>query len=141
MHTSLFVPDASVILKWVFDSPNEPDGDKALELLDKWLAGTCVILLPKLWIFECGNVLGLKNPAHAREIMKILISYRFAECELTSTLASVTLQFMRDCKTTFYDAVYHAVAQEYRGTLITADISYYRKACSKGCIMLLKELF
>jgi predicted nucleic acid-binding protein len=138
--SSLFVPDASVILKWAFESPDEPDGDKALELLNRWLAGTCDFILPKLWAFECGNVLGLKNPVHAEEIMGILIGYRFTECELTKNLSSVTLQLMWDCKITFYDAVYHAVAQEYRGTLITADAAYYRKAGMKGRIMMLDEL-
>jgi predicted nucleic acid-binding protein len=138
--SSLFVPDASVILKWAFDSPDEPDGDKALVLLNKWLAGTCDFILPKLWAFECGNVLGLKNPVHAEAIMEILIGYRFAECELTKNLSFATLQLMRDCKTTFYDTVYHAVALAYRGTLITADAAYYRKAGMKGCIMMIEEL-
>ena len=138
--SSLFVLDASVILKWAFDSQDEPDGDKALELLHRWVAGTCDIILPKLWAFECGNVLGMKNPVHAKEIIEILIGYRFVECELTAALSFVALQLMHDCKTTFYDAVYHAVAQQYGGTLITADAAYYRKACMKGRIMLLEEL-
>jgi predicted nucleic acid-binding protein len=137
--SSLFVPDASVILKWAFNSPDEADGDNALDLLNRWLMGSCDFILPKLWAFECGNVLGLKNPVNAGEIMEILLGYRFVECELTNAISSATLQIMLDCKVTFYDAVYHAVAHEHRGTLITADASYYRKACAKGRIMMLDE--
>jgi len=137
--SSLFVPDASVILKWAFSSPDEQDGDKALDLLNRWLSGACDFILPKLWAFECGNVLGLKNSANAREIMEIFLGYRFAECELTDAISAVTLQIMLDCKVTFYDAVYHAVAQERQGTLITADAAYYRKAHAKGRIMMLEE--
>lgn len=137
--SSLFVPDASVMLRWAFNSADEQDGDKALDLLDRWLAGACDFILPKLWAFECGNVLGLKNPDNAREIMEIFLGYRFAESELTDAISSATLQIMLDCKVTFYDAVYHAVALEHRGTLITADAAYYRKAHAKGRIMMLDE--
>ena len=137
---SLFVPDALVILKWAFDSPDEQNGDKALDLLNLWLGGACDFILPKLWAFECGNVLGLKNSDNARAIMEIFLGYHFIECELTDTISATTLEIMLDCKVTFYDAVYHAVALEYRGTLITADAAYYRKSQTKGHIMMLEEL-
>jgi predicted nucleic acid-binding protein len=137
--SSLFVPDASVILKWAFNSPDEEDADKALDFLGRWLDGKCEFIVPKLWAFECGNVLGLKNPGNAEEIMGILLGYRFTECELNQAVASAALQIMRDCKVTFYDAVYHAVALEHGGTLITADAVYQQKARAKGRIMMLQE--
>jgi predicted nucleic acid-binding protein len=139
--SALFVPDASVILKWAFNTPDEKDGDKAIDLLNQWLEGGCQFLLPKLWAFECGNILGLKNPRNAKEIMDIFLGYRFPECELTEIISTRTLQIMRDCRVTFYDAVYHAVAQENKGILVTADVLYYRQAQSKGRIMLLEELW
>jgi len=137
--TPLFVPDASVILKWAFQSPDEQDGDKALDLLGRWLAGSCSIILPSLWVYECGNVLGLKAPDSAAEIMDIFIGYRFDECPLSSAIASATLQIMKDCRVTFYDAVYHAVALNISATLVTADAAYFRKAGRLGAILMLED--
>ena len=136
----LFVPDASVILKWVFRSPDEQDGDKALDLLNMWLAGNCAFILPSLWVYECGNVLGLKVPDIANEIMDIFLDYRFDESPMTSQLSTATLRIMEDCKVTFYDAVYHSVALDKNATLITADVAYYRKANQLGNIILLENL-
>jgi predicted nucleic acid-binding protein len=136
---SLFVPDASVIMKWAFRSQDEQDGDKALALLNLWLAGNCSIVLPGLWVYECGNVLGLKAPENAKEIMDIFLEYRFDECPMTIILSAATLQIMKDCKVTFYDAAYHAVALDKNATLITADVVYYRKASQLGNIMLLEN--
>jgi predicted nucleic acid-binding protein len=136
---SLFVPDTSVLIKWAFNSPDEQNSDKALELLTHWLAGSCAFVLPGLWVYECGNVLGLKAADSAKEIMEILIDYRFDECSMTSRLSAATLQIMKDCKVTFYDAVYHAVAIDKNATLITADVAYYRKAKQLGNIILLEN--
>ena len=137
---SLFVPDASVILKWVLNTPEEENADKALDLLNLWVAGSCEFLLPKLWLFECGNVLGLKAPDVAAEIVNVLLGYQFRECEIDDALAAVTLRLMKECRVTFFDAVYHAVALEHRGTLVTADAAYCRKAQAKGNIIMLDEL-
>ncbi|OGR29104.1 MAG: hypothetical protein A2X83_03995 [Desulfuromonadales bacterium GWD2_54_10] len=137
---SLFVPDASVILKWAFRSPDEQDCDKALDLLTLWLAGNCSLVLPSLWVYECGNVLGLKAPDSAKEIMDIFLDYRFDESPMTSQLSTATLRIMEDCKVTFYDAVYHSVALDKNATLITADVAYYRKANQLGNIILLENL-
>jgi predicted nucleic acid-binding protein len=100
----LFVPDASIILKWVL-SENANDQDKALSLLHGWLNQECAFILPSLWMYEVGNVLGLKMKVH-RGI-------------------------------TFYDAVYHAVAVQESGTLVTADKTYFDKMQSKGGIVLI----
>ena len=136
---SLFVPDASVIMKWAFRSPDEQYGDKALDLLNLWLAGSCSFVLPGLWVYECGNVLGLKAPENAKEIMDIFLEYRFDECPMTQKLSAATLRIMNDCKVTFYDAVYHAVALDKNATLITADVAYYRRASQLGNILLLEN--
>lgn len=137
---ALFVPDASVILKWAFRSPDEQDGDKALALLNRWLAGNCAFVLPGLWVYECGNVLGLKVPAFAKEILDIFLDYRFDECPITSAVTSLTLQIMQKHTVTFYDAVYHGVALATNATLVTADSAYYRKTHQQGNIVLLEKL-
>lgn len=134
-----FVPDASVMLKWAFRSSDEKEGDKALELLNLWLAGGCKFILPGLWVYECGNVLGLKAADTAQEILEIFLGYCFEECAMSASIAATTFRIMRECKVTYYDAAYHAVALEKGASLITADNAYYQKALSQGSIFLLEE--
>ncbi len=135
----MYVPDASVILKWAFQSPDEQDGDNALVLLERWLAGSCSFILPSLWIYECGNVLGLKAPDKAAAVMDIFIGYRFDECHVSTAVAAKTFELMRDYKVAFYDAVYHVVALNNNATLITADAAYYKKTKKLGHIIMLED--
>ena len=139
MDMPVIVTDASVILKWAFRSPDEQDRDKALALLNFWLAGKGEIVLPKLWAFEVGNVLSLKNPQFAQDIMGLLIDYRFSEHETTAELCRETLKIAKQYRVTFYDAVYHAVALLRKGTLITTDKAYYRKAGQAGHVVMLED--
>lgn len=125
--TEIFVPDASVLLKWAFNSPDEGDRDNAIGLLNAWVDGKVGIMLPKLWSFEVGNVLMLKNPELAYEIMEIFLGYNFTECNTTPELCKETFKLMKKYRVTFYDAVYHAVAITEKGTLLTADEVYYKK--------------
>ena len=138
--SNLYVPDASVILKWVFDTPEEADRDAALMLLDSWVAGECEFVLPSLWLYEVGNIIGRNIPGKAAEVMELLIDYRIAEAPVTAAIAGQTLAVMADCGVTFYDAVYHAIALERRGTLVTADAAYMKKAGKLGHAVLLAEL-
>jgi predicted nucleic acid-binding protein len=133
---SLIVPDASVILKWVLPD-DEPEQEKALLLLNRWIEDKFRILLPPLWLFEVGNVLGLKRPETAHLILQNLLDYEFEECEMSVTLCNRTLQIMKECKTSFYDTVYHALAIQEEGLFVTADEVYFRKAKEKKHIQLL----
>ncbi len=42
----IVVPDASVLLKWSFNEPDEADRDKTLSFLNAWLDGKVEIILP-----------------------------------------------------------------------------------------------
>ena len=137
---NIYVPDASVILKWVFDTPEEGDRDAALMLLNSWVAGECEFVLPSLWLYEVGNIVGRNIPAKAAEVMELLIEYRIAEVPVTSAIVNRTLAIMSKSRVTFYDAVYHAVALERRGTLVTADAAYMKKAGKLEHAVLLSEL-
>jgi predicted nucleic acid-binding protein len=140
MFTSnLYIPDASVILKWVFDTPEEPDRGIALALLTSWVAGECEFVLPALWLYEVGNVIGRNVPDRAADFMALLIDYRIAEAPITPSIAGSTLTIMSDCRVTFYDAVYHAIALERRGTLVTADAAYLKRAGKLGRAVLLAD--
>lgn len=134
-----YVPDASVLLKWAFTSPGEEDSDKALDFLHAWLEGRIDIHLPQLWCFEVGNVVMMKNPEAASEIMTIFLGYQFNEVRNSTELCTQTFSLMKKHKVTFYDAVYHAAAILTNGILITADEAYCKKAGNSGHVMRLKD--
>lgn len=78
----IIVPDASVILKWVLEKSSEPDQVQARWLQEAILTDQVEIRLPTLWRFEVGNVLGLKLPTLATELLSMLLAYDFEEVSL-----------------------------------------------------------
>ena len=136
---NVVVPDASVLLKWGLNPSGEDDQEQAALLQNEWLDGRIALLLPRIWAFEVGNVLARKKPAHAEKLMEIFLGYRLPEEETTPELCRVTFRLMKACQVTFYDAVYHAVALLRKGVLVTADEGYFRKAGSKGRVVLLRD--
>ena len=131
------VPDASVILKWVLRG-DEPEREKALSILSGWLEGRYEIILPALWFFEAGNIISRREPELAGDILKRLLDFEFAEAEINGPLLKISLEIVRDCNVTFYDAAYHAVAIREKGTFVTADREYFKRAKGKGHVQLLE---
>lgn len=127
MNKRVFVPDASVLLKWAFAAENEQDRDPALQLLDAWLGDSAGIIVPRLWSFEVANVLKRKKPEAADAIMDIFLGYEFPEAETTRELCRTAFDLMERYSVTFYDAAYHAVAVLSGGTMLTADERYVAK--------------
>jgi predicted nucleic acid-binding protein len=132
----ILVPDASVLLKWVLESDDEQDRDRALEIREAWLSGRCAIMLPSLWFFEVGNILGMKQPGLAAQLMQRLTGYRF-EQESPEAIYEKAFELMKTFKVTFYDAAYHAVAIKRSGMMITADDAYYQKTSRVGHVAVL----
>ena len=83
----IVVPDASVILKWVLEKEDEPGYSQALKLQEALLAEEIEIRMPTLWRYEVGNVLGMKKPRMAVELMSALLAYEFDEVPLGSEYA------------------------------------------------------
>lgn len=138
MAGPVFVPDASVLLKWVLRSTDEGGTDQALALRAAWLADTCELLVPTLWVFEVGDILGQKHPRLAHEMLQAMIELGLHE-EAPGTHVDAALGLMRDYHVTFYDAAYHALAMHHGATMVTADKAYVRKAGRAGHVMLLSE--
>ena len=136
--TSVVVPDASVLLKWILRSTDEPGRDQALELKEAWLNDACDIVVPTLWVFEVGNVLGLKHPATAAPMLQAMIDLGMREETPRGSLPTI-VGLMRGHKVTFYDAAYHALAIGHQGTMITADRAYVKKAGRAGHVTLLDD--
>lgn len=137
--SNILVPDASVLLMWALKGPEENDSVAATKLFDRWMEGKVEIVLPNLWAYEVGNVLGLRNPSRAEELMDIFIGYSFHEVELSSIVCRKTYSLTKQCQVSFYDAIYHAVALLHKGMLITADEAYHRHAAGIGQIRLLRD--
>ena len=114
----IIVPDASVILKWVLEKESEPDYSRAIELQEAFLAEQIEIRLPTLWRYEVGNVLGLKKPAMAGELMSALLAYDFEEVPLGTDYSLAVLDHMEKVKgVTFYDSAYHVLALRTKGPM------------------------
>ncbi|MGH9254957.1 MAG: type II toxin-antitoxin system VapC family toxin [Vicinamibacterales bacterium] len=134
----MLVPDASVLLKWILRSKDEPDRDRALALKSAWLEDACELVVPSLWVFEVGNILGLKHPATAASLLQAMLDLGIRE-EAPNGYAAAIVSLMREHAVTFYDAAYHALAIRHRGTMITADRAYVKKAARAGHITLLND--
>jgi predicted nucleic acid-binding protein len=138
MASTVLVPDASVLLKWILRSDDEPDRDRALALKTAWLDDACELVVPSLWVFEVGNVLGLKHPATAAALLQAVLDLGIRE-EAPHGYSAAIVGLMREHKVTFYDAAYHALAIRYRGTMLTADRAYLKRAARAGHVTLLNE--
>ena len=136
----IIVPDASVILKWVLEKESEPDYSRAIELQEAFLAEQIEIRLPTLWRYEVGNVLGLKKPAMAGELMSALLAYDFEEVPLGTDYSLAVLDHMEKVKgVTFYDSAYHVLALRTNGLYVTADMVYVKRSKHKGQVALLAQ--
>ena len=138
MPAAVLVPDASVLLKWILRSKDEADRDRALELKAAWVADACELVVPTLWVFEVGNVLALKHPAAAASLLQAMVDLGIRE-EAPHGYIGAIVSLMRDHKVTFYDAAYHALAIRHRGTMLTADRAYVKKAAGAGHVTLLND--
>ena len=131
----IIVPDASVILKWVLEKEDEPDYSRVIALQEALLDEHIEIKLPTLWRYEVGNVLGLKKPAMAGELMSALLAYEFEEMPLSTEYCLAALAHMHELKgVTFYDAAYHVLALRTKGLYLTADAAYVKKGRRKGLV-------
>ena len=96
--------------------------------------------MPTLWRYEVGNVLGLKKPRMAAELMSALLAYEFEEVPLRTEYALDVLAHMQDVPgVTFYDSAYHVLALRTMGLYVTADRAYVKRAKRKGHVRLLSE--
>jgi predicted nucleic acid-binding protein len=139
MPTPLVVPDASVLLKWVLPSDDEPDADKALLLRDAILDGTVHALLPSLWFYEVGNTVARRFPAQAQSWLSSMQKFSIDEVPTSAAWLSKTLELTSLHDVMFYDAAYHSAAIVHRGVLITADGRYIERAADSGSIVALSE--
>ena len=134
------VIDASIILKWVLPSDNEPYQNNALELRNLFVNNEIEVFTPTLWYFEVANLLARKFPDYAdRQLMELKILLAATEVTISPTVQSNILRLTTKHHVTFYDASYHAVAMEKNATLITADEKYLQAVAGKPLAMHIKH--
>lgn len=139
MPVPLIVPDASVILKWVLPSDNEPDSEKAAGLRDSILNDNVRVLVPALWLYEVGNTIARRLPEHAAAWMTAVIKFELEESTASPQWLETTLKLTEQYGVTFYDAAYHAVAIVQKGLFVTADTRYVRQVNGAGSVVALSD--
>jgi predicted nucleic acid-binding protein len=139
MPLPLVVPDASVLLKWVLPSDDEPDADRALLLRTAVLEEGVRALVPALWLYEVGNTVARRFPAEASGWLSALIKFGLEEAPPSNSWLAKTLELTTRHDVSFYDAAYHSLALVHGGLFVTADARYASRVAEFGCIVTLSE--
>jgi predicted nucleic acid-binding protein len=137
--TPLVVPDASVLLKWILPSDDEPDVDKALLLRTAILDETVRALLPALWLYEVGNTIARRFPAQSSSWLSALMKFGIEEVPPSNPWLAKTLDLTSRHGVSFYDAAYHALALVHGGVFVTADTRYVNRVTEAGSVVALNE--
>jgi predicted nucleic acid-binding protein len=139
MAVPLVVPDASVLLKWVLPSDDEPEADKALHLRAAIVDDTVHAIVPPLWIYEVGNTVARRFPAHAQTWLSALLRFGLEEMPASQAWLGKSLELTSRHEVSFYDAAYHALALLHKGLFVTADAKYANRASGSGSVITLAE--
>ncbi len=139
------VVDASVAVKWFLPaSPDEPDADLALDLLQAYRDDLIELLEPPIWRAEVAAVLARLVPDRAEGLVWRLLSFDHtpasgAKVYLKAAQLAISLRHH------LFDTLYHAASLIHpSAVLITADEKYRLKAETLGRILPLvrwKEIF
>ena len=139
MPIPLVVPDASVLLKWVLPSDDEPDAEKALLLRAAILDETVKAILPGLWLYEVGNTVARRFPEQAAAWLSALMKFGFEESLPSPRWLAKALELTDRYQVSLYDATYHALALIHNGQFVTADARYIARVSESGGIVALGE--
>ena len=139
MSIPIVVPGASVLLKWVLPSEDEPYADNALQLRSAIVDSNVYALVPPLWIYEVGNTIARRFPDHAQAWLSALMKFALEEAPVSKPWLTKTLEIVQLHDVTFYDAAYHALAIVNGGTFVTADSRYATKTATSGSVVLVGD--
>ncbi len=137
---NIYVPDASVVLKWVMPEEREAHLPQALAIAEAALGGRILLRLPSLWYYEIGNIVSRHLPTQADELLQKLHIMLLPWTQgPTSEWQALALELVRRYGVTFYDASYHALAISLSGVMVTADGRYLERASAAGHILALAD--
>ena len=121
-----FVLDASVAAKWFLPGSGETLREEALNLLRQYADGELRFIVPDLFWPEFGNILlkaerqGRCSRAACEDAITAMRARKlptFSSQELLHEAFAIAAAFGR----TVYDALYIALAVDFKGQLVTAD--------------------
>ena len=133
------VPDASVLLKWVLPQDHEADFQQAWAIREAYIQQEIGLLVPTVWIYEAGNLLGRKYPDEANDMLNTLESFNMEVIAPYPDWRQQALSLMKQYRVTFYDAAYHALAVTENALFVTADTVYIRKVGNQPEVMNLSD--
>lgn len=133
----IFILDSSVAIKWL--TQEEPFYEQASKVLYDYISERIEIRIPDIFWWEIGNYFGREADAKtATVVLMNLKKYRFPTHMLTDGLSIHAFKIMNNLKSvSFYDASYHSLAIQTKGTFITSDRKYAEKAKSLGSVCFL----
>ena len=133
-----YILDASVVVKW-FARKNEEHLDKALALFNLVVDRKITLLAPELLVYELSNAFWKGKNFNSHQLNEAMKAFYALSVELFSAnmiLLQKTHQIAVDYNITVYDAVYVALAELKKCSLITANPKCFKRVKKKFIIML-----
>jgi len=125
----LIIPDASVILKWIFIY--EEHSKPSLLLKTHYLDGQVNLLIPAFALYEISNVLSLPKTGYpisqTRTSISSLLRMGIPVKHFGLRLLTLAIEVTYTYHLSIYDACYLALANKYNGKWLTADKKAYLK--------------
>jgi predicted nucleic acid-binding protein len=129
-----WVVDASVVVKWLLDSPaTEPDTDAAFGFLNR-IVGRETVCQPPHWLIEVIGVTSRKMPGASGKYIGALAAFDWHIADDFDVLKRAA-DLAEALQHHYFDTLYHAVALETDSVLVTADRRYLLKARHLGHIV------
>ena len=138
----LYVLDSNVAVKWFLP---EPLADKASSLLERFRAGAVDLLAPEILLAEFAHAL-IKHHRRGQltevEVHDIWTDFRGLRIRTVAipVVANEALQLALVHMPRYYDALYVALAQEQRCSVVTADEAMVSAFKPLGCVIALQAL-
>ena len=133
------VLDASVAVKWILpELADEPDTDRAAQLLTAVRDNRVELLQPPHWFAEVAAVIARLRPEivnHAIDLLDALDLAVDADASIYKRASGIARQLDQH----LFDTLYHALALERSAILVTSDLRYLRKARMLGAIVSLAD--
>ena len=128
--------DASVLIKVFL---NEKESQEAKKFIDLHLKRNITLLSTPLLTFELLNIL-VRHLKSRSAVNSAYIQFKRLKIGLIPFEDSVVKGAIKlaseDLKISFYDAAYHALAQDMGAVFLTADAKYYERMKQNGNIEL-----
>lgn len=93
--------------------------NQALLLRGAILADVVRVIVPPLWLYEVGNTIARRFPAHATAWLTAMIKFGLEEAAPSASWLASALELTRTHRVTFHAAADHALAISRKGVFVT----------------------